>query len=110
MKLLRQTFEKALTLSGKFTALNEGAIKGHLKELAQGSVEETLNELPELKAEKLTAAGVLYGREKHWAGIFTRRKAVTSCREPYRAHSWQATKWPGATSVICWGSLHLALA
>ena len=36
--------------------LNEEVIKGEIKELVWSSVEETLNELPEQKAKKLTQA------------------------------------------------------
>ena len=40
----------------KIVQLNEEVIKGQLKELVRGSVEETLNELLEQEAEKLTQA------------------------------------------------------
>ena len=40
----------------KIVQLNEEVIKGQLKELVRGSVEETLNELLEAEAEKLTQA------------------------------------------------------
>ena len=43
-------------MSEKIVQLNEEAIKGQLKELVQGSVEEMLNELPETETEKLTQA------------------------------------------------------
>ena len=43
-------------MSKKIVRLNEEAIKGRLKELVRGSVEETLNELLEQEAEKLTQA------------------------------------------------------
>ena len=43
-------------MSEKIVQLNEEVIKGQLKELVQGSVEETLNELLEAEAEKLTQA------------------------------------------------------
>ncbi len=43
-------------MSEKIVQLNEEVIKGQLKELVRGSVEETLNELPEQEAEKLTQA------------------------------------------------------
>ena len=43
-------------MSEKIVQLNEEAIKGQLKELVRGSVEETLNELLEAEAEKLTQA------------------------------------------------------
>ena len=40
----------------KIVQLNEEVIKGQLKEMVRGSVEETLNELLEQEAEKLTQA------------------------------------------------------
>ena len=43
-------------MSEKIVQLNEEVIKGQLKELVRGSVEETLNELLEAEAEKLTWA------------------------------------------------------
>ena len=46
-------------MSEKIVTLNEEVIKGQIKELVRGSVEETLNELLEAEAEKLTQAGRL---------------------------------------------------
>ena len=43
-------------MSEKIVTLNEEVIKGQIKELVRGSVEETLNELLEAEAEKLTQA------------------------------------------------------
>ena len=43
-------------MSDKIVQFNEELIKGQLKELVHGSVEETLNELPEKEAETLTQA------------------------------------------------------
>ena len=43
-------------MSEKIVQLNEEEIKGQIKELVRGSVEETLNELLEAEAEKLTQA------------------------------------------------------
>ena len=43
-------------MSEKIVQLNEEVIKGRLKELVRSSVEETLNELLEQEAEKLTQA------------------------------------------------------
>ena len=43
-------------MSEKILQLNEEVIKGELKELVRGSVEETLNELLESETEKLTQA------------------------------------------------------
>ena len=41
-------------MSEKIVQLNEEVIKGQIKKLVRGSVEETLNELLEKKAESLT--------------------------------------------------------
>ena len=50
MELLHDTFERSLgTMSEKIVTLNEEVIKGQIKELVRGSVEETLNELLERK-------------------------------------------------------------
>ena len=43
-------------MSEKIVQLNEAVIKNELKELVRGSVEETLNELLETEAQKLTQA------------------------------------------------------
>ena len=43
-------------MSEKIVQLSEEIIKGQLKELVRGSVEETLNELLEKEAESLTQA------------------------------------------------------
>ena len=43
-------------MSEKIVQLNEEVIKGQIKELVRGSVEETLNELLEQEAESLTKA------------------------------------------------------
>ena len=43
-------------MSEKIVQLNEEVIKGQLKELVRGSVEETLNELLEQEASMLTQA------------------------------------------------------
>ncbi len=43
-------------MSEKIVQLNEEVIKGHIKELVRGSVEETLNELLEKEADQLTHA------------------------------------------------------
>ena len=43
-------------MSEKIAQLNEKIIKGQIRELVRGSVEETLNELLEKEAESLTQA------------------------------------------------------
>ncbi len=45
-------------MSKKIVQLNEEVIKDQIKELVRGSVEQTLNELLEAEAEKLTQAAV----------------------------------------------------
>ena len=47
---------KQQTMFEKIVQLNDEVIKGQFKELVRGSVEETLNELLEVEAEKLTQA------------------------------------------------------
>ena len=51
----------------KIVQLNEEVIKGQIKELVRGGVEETLNELLEAEAEKLTQAA-RYGRSEERQG------------------------------------------
>ena len=55
-------------MSEKIVQLNEEVIKGQLKELVRGSVEETLNELPEAEAEKLTQAARYERNEQRGRG------------------------------------------
>ena len=57
-------------MSEKIVQLNEEVIKGQLKELVRGSVEETLNELLEAEAEKLTQAA-RYEPYHHFWGCHT---------------------------------------
>jgi putative transposase len=68
-------------MSEKIVQLNEGVIKGQLKELVRGSVEETLNELLEAEAEKLTQAA-RYERNKqrqsYRSGHYNRNLTTTS--------------------------------
>ena len=46
-------------MSEKIVQLNEEIIKGQIKELVRGSVEETLNELLEKEAKQLTQAALI---------------------------------------------------
>lgn len=55
-------------MSEKIVQLNEEVIKGQIKELVRGSVEETLNELLEAEAEKLTQAA-RYERSEERQGL-----------------------------------------
>ncbi len=68
-------------MSEKIVQLNEEVIKGQLKELVRDSVEETLNELLEAEAEKLTQAA-RYERNKqrqgYRSGHYSRNLTTTS--------------------------------
>lgn len=68
-------------MSEKIVKLNEAVIKSELKELVQGSVQETLNELLEAEAEKLTQA-VRYERNEqrkdYRSGHYSRNLTTTS--------------------------------
>ena len=66
-------------MSEKIVQLNEEVIKGQLKELVRGSVEETLNELLEAEAEKLTQAARYERNEQrqgYCSGHYSRNRAT----------------------------------
>ena len=68
-------------MSEKIVKLNEEVIKGQLKELVRGSVEETLNELLEQEAEKLTQAARYERsetRQGYRSGHYDRNLTTTS--------------------------------
>ena len=68
-------------MSEKIVTLNEEVIKGQLKELVRGSVEETLNELLEQEAEKLTQAARYErneARQGYRSGHYDRNLTATS--------------------------------
>ena len=68
-------------MSEKIVQLNEEIIKGQLKELVRGSVEETLNELLEKEAESLTQAARYErseGRQGYRSGHYDRNLTTTS--------------------------------
>ena len=68
-------------MSEKIVTLNEEVIKGQLKELVRGSVEETLNELLEQEAEKLTQAARYErseARQGYRSGHYDRSLTTTS--------------------------------
>ena len=68
-------------MSEKIVQLNEAVIKSELKELVRGSVEETLNELLEAEAEKLTQAARYERNEQrqgYRSGHYSRNLATTS--------------------------------
>ena len=68
-------------MSEKIVTLNEKVIKGQIRELVRGSVEETLNELLEAEAEKLTQAA-RYERNEvrrgYRSGHYNRNLTTTS--------------------------------
>lgn len=67
-------------MSEKKVPLNEEVIKGQLKELVRGSVEETLNELLEQEAEKLTQAARYErneARQGYRSGHYDRNLTIT---------------------------------
>ena len=68
-------------MSEKIVRLNEEVIKGQLKELVRGSVEETLNALLEQEAEKLTQAARYErneARQGYRSGHYSRNLTTTS--------------------------------
>ena len=68
-------------MSEKIVQLNEAAIKSELKELVRGSVEETLNELLEAEAKKLTQAARYERNEQrqgYRSGHYSRNLTTTS--------------------------------
>ena len=68
-------------MSDKIVQFNEEVIKGQLKELVRGSVEETLNELLEKEAETLTQAARYErneARQGYRSGHYNRRLTTTS--------------------------------
>ena len=68
-------------MSDKIVQFNEELIKGQLKELVRGSVEETLNELLEKEAETLTQAARYErneARQGYRSGHYDRRLTTTS--------------------------------
>ena len=68
-------------MSEKIVQLNEEIIKGQLKELVRGSVEETLNELLEKEAESLTQAARYERsetRQGYRSGHYDRNLTTTS--------------------------------
>ena len=68
-------------MSNNIVQFNEKIIKGQIKELVRGSVEETLNELLEAEAEKLTQAARYErseARQGYRSGHYDRNLTTTS--------------------------------
>ena len=68
-------------MSEKIVQLNEAVIKSELKELVRGGVEESLNELLEAEAQKLTQAA-RYERNERQQGYRAAATAATSPPHP----------------------------
>ena len=84
-------------MSEKIVQLNEEVIKGQLKELVRSSVEETLNELLEQEAEKLTQAARYErneARRGYRSGHYDRNLIITpflsASNIPYLSNKWSA--------------------
>ena len=76
-------------MSEKIVQLNEEVIKGEIKELVRGSVEETLNELLEKEAETLTQAARYErneARQGYRSGHYDRNLTT-----PFRRGTWSVT-------------------
>ena len=68
-------------MSAKIVTLNEEVIKGEIRELVRGSVEETLNNLLEAEADKLTQAARYErseDRQGYRSGHYDRNLTTTS--------------------------------
>ena len=68
-------------MSEKIVTLNEEAIKGEIRELVRGSVEETLNNLLEAEADRLTQAARYErseDRQGYRSGHYDRNLTTTS--------------------------------
>ena len=68
-------------MSEKIVQLNEEVIKGQIKELVRGSVEETLNELREKEAESLTQTARYErseARQGYRSGHYNHRNLTTT--------------------------------
>ena len=63
-------------MSEKIVQLNEEIIKGQIKELVRGSVEETLNELLEKEAESLTQAARMRLLKSIMRGLYAFRRVL----------------------------------
>ena len=70
-------------MSEKIVTLNEEVIKGQLKELVRGSVEETLNELLEKEAEKLTQAARYERNEERqgYRSVWLNTEQIRACSQ-----------------------------
>ena len=94
-------------MSEKIVQLNEEVIKGQIKELVRGSVEETLNELLEAEAEKLTQAARYERNEQrqgyrsgHYSRNLTTSSGDVTGRFAAVPEWWAVSRM--ATLPLCW--------
>ena len=79
-------------MSEKIVQLNEEIIKGQIKELVRGSVEETLNELLEKEAESLTQAA-RYGQTNAQVPILQAMPTLLLCIPQLCQHIRRSFPW-----------------
>ena len=90
-------------MSEKIVQLNEEVIKGQIKELVRGSVEETLNELLEKEAESLTQAARYErseARQGYRSGHYDRNLTTTSGR-PHRGLAESSLAGRAVSVCLC---------
>ncbi len=93
-------------MSEKIVQLNEEVIKGQLKELVRGSVEETLNELLEQEAEKLTQAARYErneARQGYRSGHYSRNLTTTSGDVTLHVPRLKGVPFETAITYLCSG-------
>ena len=90
-------------MSDKIVQFNEEVIKGQLKELVRGSVEETLNELLEKEAETLTQAARYErneARQGYRSGHYDRRLTTVRRVEDITEALWGTKVSPETISEL----------
>ena len=90
-------------MSDKIVQFNEEVIKGQLKELVHGSVEETLNELLEKEAETLTQAARYErneARQGYRSGHYDRRLTTVRRVEDITEALWGTKVSPETISEL----------
>ena len=97
-------------MSEKIVQLNEDVIKGQLKELVRGSVEETLNELLEQEAEKLTQATRYErseARQGYRSGHYDRNLTTTSGEVTLHVPRLKGVSFETAIIIEAWRNRQL---
>ena len=90
-------------MSEKIVQLNEEIIKGQLKELVRGSVEEALNELLEKEAESLTQSARYErseARQGYRSGHYDRNPPLlVTSRSIYRGSRAYPSRLPSSSGI-----------